>query len=129
VSLPPPPPDDTPAARGAYLVATIGRCGGCHTPLTWLGAPDGERLLAGSHGGIEGRKAPNITPDVKTGIGDWSEDDIASLLKDGGTPDGDFIGGAMAEIVRNTARFTENDRAAIAAYLKTIPPKVFNKNN
>lgn len=121
--------DGTPAGRGAYLVATVGHCGDCHTPLTWLGVRDNGRFLGGSHGGIEGRRAPNITPDAKTGIGEWSEDDIASLLKDGGTPDGDFIGGAMAEIVRNTARLTENDRRAIAAYLKTIPPKVFNKSN
>jgi mono/diheme cytochrome c family protein len=118
-----------PAARGAYLAATVGRCGDCHTPLTWLGAPDDGRYLAGSHGGFEGRKAPNITPDEKTGIGSWSTDDIASLLKDGGTPDGDFVGGSMAEIVRNTARLTEDDRRAVAAYLKILPPKVFVKNN
>jgi mono/diheme cytochrome c family protein len=118
-----------PVAHGAYLVATVGHCGDCHTPLTWLGAPDTDRYLAGSRGGLEGRKAPNITPDEKTGIGSWSAVDIASLLKDGGTPDGDFVGGSMAEIVRNTARLTEDDRRAIAAYLKTLPPKVFTKNN
>jgi len=123
------PAPDPVIARGAYLVATVGRCGGCHTPLTWLGAPDADRFLAGSHGGLQGKKAPNITPDPKTGIGDWSEGDIASLLKDGGTPDGDFVGGSMAEIVRNTARLTDDDRRAIAAYLKTLPPKVFAKNN
>ena len=125
----PPLPTQGPPARGAYLAATVGRCGDCHTPLTWLGVPDLARYLAGSHGGLEGRRAPNLTPDAKTGLGDWSEDDIASLLKDGGTPDGDFVGGAMAEIVRNTARLTDGDRRAIAAYLKTLPPKVFGKNN
>ena len=124
----PPPSKDDKIARGAYLVATVGRCGDCHTPLTWLGAPDADRYLAGSHGGLEGRRAPNITPDEKTGIGSWSEDDIASLLKDGGTPDGDFVGGSMAEIVRNTGRLTDDDRRAIAAYLKTLPSKVFTKN-
>jgi mono/diheme cytochrome c family protein len=136
ITTPPPAPaqDDRPSkddkiVRGAYLVTTVGRCGNCHTPLTWLGAPDTDRYLAGSHGGLEGRRAPNITPDDKTGIGSWSADDIASLLKDGGTPDGDFVGGSMAEIVRNTARLTKEDREAIAAYLKTLPPKVFTKNN
>jgi mono/diheme cytochrome c family protein len=126
---PAPSAGDASVARGAYLVATVGRCGDCHTPLTWLGAPDADRFLAGTHGGMEGRKAPNITPDAKTGIGDWREDDIATALKDGETPDFDLLGGAMAEIVRNTARLTEDDRRAIAAYLKTIPPKVFTKNN
>jgi mono/diheme cytochrome c family protein len=124
-----PPSKDDKIMRGAYLVATVGHCGDCHTPLTWLGAPDADRYLAGSHGGLEGRRAPNITPDKKSGIGSWSEDDIASLLKDGGTPDGDFVGGSMAEIVRNSTRLTDDDRRAIAAYLKTLPPKVFTKNN
>jgi mono/diheme cytochrome c family protein len=122
-------PQDPVAARGAYLVATVGHCGDCHTPLTWLGAPDPERFLAGSHGGGEGKKAPNITPDAKTGIGEWSEDDIVSLLKDGMKPDGDFVGGSMAEIVRNTTRLTDSDRRAIAAYLKTLPSKAFIKRD
>jgi mono/diheme cytochrome c family protein len=118
-------PVDQKGRRGAYLVATVSHCGDCHTPLTWLGAPDRDRYLAGSHGGLEGRKAPNITPDPDSGIGKWSEDDILALLKDGATPDGDFVGGAMAEIVRNTTRLTDEDRRAIAAYLKMLPPKVF----
>jgi mono/diheme cytochrome c family protein len=122
-------PNDNPtAARGRYLVETVGHCGDCHTPLTWLGTPDDSRYLAGARGGLWGG-GPNLTPDAKTGLGSWSEHDIASLLKDGGTPDGDFVGGAMAEIVRNTARLTEEDRRAITAYLKKLPPKVFVKNN
>ncbi|HTW52106.1 MAG TPA: cytochrome c [Stellaceae bacterium] len=116
-----------PIARGAYLVATVGRCGDCHTPLTWLGAPDLDRFLGGSSGGLEGRKAPDITSDPRYGIGHWSEDDIAKALKDGETPDFDFLGGAMAEIVRNTARLTDDDRRAVAAYLKTVPPNVLEK--
>jgi mono/diheme cytochrome c family protein len=123
------PDTDVAVARGAYLVATVGRCGDCHTPRTSLGAPDPSRELAGSKGGIiEGKRAPNITPDAKTGIGGWSKDDILYLLKVGGTPDGDFVGGSMAEIVRNTARLTDDDRCAIAAYLKVLPAKALDKN-
>jgi mono/diheme cytochrome c family protein len=120
------PPRDPVAARGQYLVDTLGHCGHCHTPLTWLGAPDRGRYLAGSRGGLSDG-APNITPDPKTGIGEWTEDDIVALLKDGIEPDGDFVGGAMAEIVRNTTRLTGDDRRAIAVYLKTVPAKVFVK--
>jgi mono/diheme cytochrome c family protein len=119
---------DPAVARGAYLAATVGHCGACHTPRTWLGEPDSSRELAGSAGGwFGGPKAPNITPDEKTGIGGWSEADILTLLKDGQTPDNDFVGGSMAEIVRNTARLTEEDRRAIAAYLKSLPAKHFDK--
>ena len=129
LASPPSPPaalgSDPAAARGAYLVETVGHCGGCHTPLTWLGAPDEERHLAGSHGGVEGEKAPNITPDAATGIGRWSADEIATTLKTGETPEFDVLGGAMREIVRNAARLTDDDRRAIAAYLKTVPAKSF----
>jgi len=118
---------DPAIARGAYLVDAVGHCRDCHTPRTWLGAPDPDRDLAGARGGIWGG-APNITPDAKTGIGGWSTDEIVALLKEGITPDNDFVGGAMAEIVHNTARLTDDDRRAIAVYLKTLPPKAFDKS-
>jgi mono/diheme cytochrome c family protein len=112
-----------PAAwnRGAYLVSTIGRCGDCHTPRNRFGAPDADRALVGA--AARGQKAaPNITPEPETGIGRWSTADIVTLLTDGQTPDFDFVGGAMAETVRNTARLDDADRHAIAAYLRSIRP-------
>ncbi len=109
--------------RGAYLVATIGRCGDCHTPRNWLGAPDRSRALAGvAAGGSGGHAVPNITPDPATGIGRWSVADIVTLLTDGQLPDFDFVGGAMSEIVDNTARLDAADRQAIAVYLKSLKP-------
>jgi mono/diheme cytochrome c family protein len=65
---------------------------------------------------------PNITPS-KDGIGDWSEDDIAYLLETGNTPDYDTIGGTMAPVQRNMAKLTPEDRKAIAAYIKSLPPR------
>ncbi len=117
----PEPARDALWNRGAYLVAGIGRCGDCHTPRSRLGAPDLARILSGAPES-RGRKAvPNITPDPKSGIGRWSEADIETLLKDGMTPDSDFVGGAMAEQVRNTTRLSDADRHAIAVYLRTVP--------
>ena len=107
--------------RGAYLVTALAHCGECHTPRNWFGAVVPSRLLAGTPHGPDGKAAPNITPDPETGIGTWSEDDIIALLKDGQTPEFDFVGGAMAEIVKNTTRLTDADRRAIAVYLRTLP--------
>jgi mono/diheme cytochrome c family protein len=107
--------------RGAYLVTAVAHCGECHTPRNWLGAMESDRFLAGNPHGPDGKKVPNITPDPRTGIGEWSEDDIVGLLTDGHTPDLDFVGGAMAEIVRNTSRLDDADRRAIAVYLKSVP--------
>lgn len=117
----PDPDKDAVWNRGAYLVAGIGRCGQCHTPRNWLGAPDPDRALAG---GVDGRghAAPDITPDPATGIGRWSLGDIVILLEDGQKPDFDFVGGSMGEIVKSTARLDDADRRAIAVYLKSLPP-------
>ena len=117
----PDPQKDPVWNRGAYLVAAIGRCGDCHTPRTAFGTPDAQRLLAGTPPGSGGRRVPNITPDQKTGIGNWSTDEIIGLLTDGHTPDFDFVGGLMADIVKNTARLSEADRRAIAVFLQSVP--------
>ena len=38
------------------------------------------------------------------------------------TPDGDSAGGAMARVIKNTSQLPETDRAAIATYIKSLPP-------
>ena len=64
---------------------------------------------------------PNITPH-KSGIGEWSAKDIAYFLETGFTPSFDAVGGTMAQVQENMAKLTNDDRAAIAAYLKAVPP-------
>ena len=109
--------------RGAYLVEAVSHCGECHTPRNLAGAVDRSRWLGGNTEGPEGDKVPNITPDNDTGIGTWSIGDIAGLLDTGLMPDGDVVGGSMYPIVsQGTDRLTNEDRRAIAAYLKALPP-------
>lgn len=115
------PAKDAAWNRGAYLAATLGRCDDCHTPRSVLGTPDAARFYAGGRD-PNGRRAPNITSDPKAGIGHWSADDIVTMLTDGTTPNFDEVGGSMAQIVKNTARLTEEDRRAVAVYLKSVPP-------
>ncbi len=62
-------------------------------------------------------RIPNISPAVL----DWSEADIAAYLKSGFTPDFDTAGGEMVDVIANTSQLTDEDRAAIAAYLKVVP--------
>ncbi len=107
--------------RGAYLVTALAHCDECHTPRNWFGATEPDRFLAGNPNGPDGKKVPNITPDRKTGIGNWSEDDIIGVLTDGHTPDFDFVGGGMAEVVKSTSHLTDADRRAIALYLRSLP--------
>jgi mono/diheme cytochrome c family protein len=62
---------------------------------------------------------PNIT---QKGIGEWSEKDIAFFLETGATPDGDSAGGSMVRVIKNTSQLSPEDRAAMAEYLKSLPP-------
>ena len=44
------------------------------------------------------------------------------IVKSGFTPDYDAVGGSMGPVVKNTANLTDADRAAMAEYLKSLPP-------
>jgi len=118
VTLPEPSPE---VARGQYLVEALGHCGECHTPRNFLGGPDRTRWLAGAPAAAGPGRVPGITPGAAQ-VGGWSEDEIAEYLSSGFTPDFDSAGGAMAEVVLNTAELPDADRNAIAAYLKAVPP-------
>jgi mono/diheme cytochrome c family protein len=112
--------DDEQVLRGQYLVEGPGHCGECHSPRDFMGGTDTSRWLAGAPS-LEGRgRIPNITPSAD-GIGEWSQFEIAAYLETGFTPDFDSAGGRMAMVVRNLANLPEEDREAIAAYLKAIP--------
>lgn len=119
----PDPARDEPWNRGAYLATALGHCGECHTPRNMFGAPRVDMALAGTAEGPGGGAVPNITPHRETGIGGWSESDLDTLLTLGMTPDGDFVGGGMAEVVsHSTSKLTPDDRAALIAYLRSLPP-------
>jgi mono/diheme cytochrome c family protein len=109
--------------RGAYLVTALAHCGECHTPRGLFGAIRTDLSLAGNTEGPEGGIVPNITPDRETGIGRWTDGDIKDLLKLGMLPDGDFVGGAMGEVVDGTtSRLSDGDLKAVIHYLRSLPP-------
>jgi mono/diheme cytochrome c family protein len=108
--------------RGNYLVHAVAHCEECHTPRNFLGGLDLGRSFSGNIGGPDKQNAPNITSDIKTGIGSWSILDIEQLLKTGMTPDSDLIGSGMKAVVQGTSKLTDFDRHAMAVYLKSIPP-------
>jgi mono/diheme cytochrome c family protein len=117
------PAHDAAWNRGAYLVEALAHCGECHTPRNLAGAMDEDMYLAGTVDGPDGELVPNITPDKKTGIGDWSHGDIVALLRDGLKPNYDDVQGSMAEAIRDGLKhLTDEDLSAIATYLRTIPP-------
>ncbi|HEV8532100.1 MAG TPA: cytochrome c [Methylomirabilota bacterium] len=125
---PPPAAPQSGLPRGEYLVRAVGHCGECHTPRSAMTmAVDNGRFLAGNpkKTGPEGQLASNITPDKATGIGDWTEEQIATYLETGNRPDGDVAGGLMGENIQGTVAgykdLSKPDLQAIAKYLKAIP--------
>lgn len=106
--------------HGRYLVEALGHCGECHTPRNLLGGL--QRSLW-----LQGAANPNgkgKIPDISLGGLNWSENDIAEYLKSGFTPDFDTAGGEMVDVIKNTSKLTDEDRQAIASYLKIVPAPV-----
>jgi mono/diheme cytochrome c family protein len=106
--------------RGAYLVNGLGHCGECHNAHPVAGTSAVRKPLQGSE--IDQWYAPNITSDVRDGIGGWSNDDIVAFLKTGVSPRQGVALGPMAETVHSLSALSEADLQAIAAYLKSTPP-------
>lgn len=114
-------PADAPPAvlAGRTLVEGAAHCGECHTPRDAIGGPRRDRWLAGAVAAEGDGVVPNITAG-EGGI-EWSEEETVAYLETGFTPEFDSVGGSMADVVRNMAELTAEDRAAIAAYLKAVP--------
>ncbi len=107
--------------RGAWLVEALGHCGECPPPRNLLYGLDNGRKLGGEV--VQGWRAYNITPDAKTGIGGWSAADIAAYLSTGHRLGRGVANGPMGEAVEaSLSKLPASDLAAIATYLKSLPP-------
>ncbi len=110
--------DKSPAwNRGKYIVDTLGHCSMCHTPLNIFGAPKQRYYLTG--GFIDGYWAPNITA---AGLESASHHEVADVFKKSELINqAGPVAGPMAEVNHNSlSNLTNEDRLAIATYLKTV---------
>jgi mono/diheme cytochrome c family protein len=107
--------------RGAYLAEALAHCGECHTPRNLAFALDNRKKFAGAL--TAGWHAYNITPDKGTGIGGWSDDEVAAYLANGHAPDRGTAAGPMGEAVdQSFSHMTASDIAALVVYLRSVPP-------
>ncbi len=109
--------------RGAYLVRGIAACGNCHTPK----GPDGRALPDQEMAGgfvietpVFRAVMPNITPDKETGIGNWTDAQVAVAIREGKRPDGSILGPPMP--VDMYRAMSDTDVQAIVAYLRSLRP-------
>jgi mono/diheme cytochrome c family protein len=128
--------------RGAYLVEGLGHCGACHTPRNFMGAVEPSERFTGAS--IDSWFAPNITPNIRHGIGQYTVEELTQFFRKGVmTRTADQFAnavnvygfssrqsveqlpsavGPMAEVWHNSLRFlTEDDAKAMAIYLKSLP--------
>ncbi|MBC8132012.1 MAG: cytochrome c, partial [Deltaproteobacteria bacterium] len=123
--IPPPPiarataPDEV--ARGGRLFRT--NCLDCHAGPT-AAAQHGERRPSG--GRVMGAPsfmgqiwAPNLTADVDTGVGGWTDAEIARLLRNGLRRDGRY-----ATTMPRFGRLSDADVAALIGFLRSSDPMV-----
>ena len=113
-------------ALGKRLAEGIMACGSCHTSGNFEGDPDAEGYLAGDAwlGQPWGRiGVPNITPDMETGIGGWTDAELVRAITKGYSRDGRALIPYMPWAYYGAA-ITAEETAAIIAYLRSIPEAV-----
>jgi mono/diheme cytochrome c family protein len=106
-------------ARGKYLVENVMDCtNACHTP------EDGPALSGHVENINEGPMqavfaVPNLTPDQETGLGSWSDAEIARAIREGVDKDG------VGLVIMPAYTFhgiSDKDVAAIVGYLRSLQP-------
>jgi mono/diheme cytochrome c family protein len=117
---------DAMMARGKYLVDGLGHCSACHTPRgigmqeKAISANGGSAFLAGAE--VDQWFAPSLRGEAVTGLGNWNAQEIAEFLKTGRTDKTAAFGGMTDVVVNSTQHMTDQDRLAIAHYLKSLAP-------
>lgn len=101
--------------RGAYL-ARIGNCALCHTTSGGI-AYAGGKVIATPFGDIY---SSNLTPDLQTGLGQWTADEFWRALHRGISKDGHRLYPAFP--YTSYTRVAREDSDSLFAYLRTLPP-------
>jgi mono/diheme cytochrome c family protein len=123
--LPKAPPKLDPAAsaewkRGEYIVNGLGHCGGCHTPKDILFGDIAAAALTGEV--VDNWYAADLTGNPHIGLGKWNREDTVRFLATGRNKYATAAGNMQEKVTLSTSHMTDQDRAAIATYLKSLPP-------
>lgn len=116
--------DSAVIARGEYLAYGLAHCAGCHVSSMedFAKVAAGQRVaLAGGFefklGPLGSIRSPNITSDPETGIGKWSDQEIARSLRHGVGHDGRALFDFMP-----FHNLSDEDLTAVISFLRTQPP-------
>jgi mono/diheme cytochrome c family protein len=119
-------PSEVRLARGEYLVEGVAHCFQCHSDhdMSKFDVPikdgmKGAGWIMDKSEGLGTVVAPNITPDKETGIGNWTDDEIARAIREGVSRDGHALFPIMP--YENFREMSDEDLASVVVYLRTIP--------
>jgi mono/diheme cytochrome c family protein len=106
--------------RGAYLVEGLGHCSMCHSPINALGGSSESQAFQGGLIPMQNWYAPSLTSNKEAGLGEWSIEEITSLLRTGVSHRG-AVYGPMAEVTYDSLQYlSDDDVRAMAVYLKSL---------
>lgn len=121
--------ESTPARleRGKYIFQHAALCVECHSPIevkdgliTW--PPDktaaGEVFPEKRLPGVI--TAGNLTPDPETGLGKWTDDEIARAIREGVARDGRALFPLMP--YDRFRQMSDEDLASVVVYMRSLPP-------
>ena len=118
----------TPARleRGRYIVESTAHCFQCHSDVDY--SKPGAQPKPGKKGagavfaedGMEWLVAPNITPDVETGAGSWTDEQFARAIREGIGHDGRRLFPVMPYM--NFRNMSDEDLASVITYIRSIEP-------
>jgi mono/diheme cytochrome c family protein len=113
--------------RGRDVATTVSACMACHSEHNWTAA--GIPILPGMEGSGEvmpntdlpGRiVASNLTPDPETGVGNWTDDQLARAIREGIGGDGRALFPMMP--YTHFRDMSDEDLASVIVYLRSLPP-------
>lgn len=120
-------PEEAAIERGRYLVEGPGHCTYCHSEVDWeapgfpevpgrkaVGAPFIESTIPGH------LYSPNITPDLETGVGAWTDEELGIAIREGLSRDGTRLFPVMPYL--GFAVMSDQDLSAVIAYLRSLEP-------
>jgi len=118
------PDHDAQWNRGAYLVEGLAHCGACHTPRGWAfqeKALDSSSAVYLQGAELDAWSAPSLRGELRTGLGGWSQPELAAFLKTGHNAASAAFGSMLDVINNSTPYLSDEDVAAMAHYLKSLP--------
>ena len=118
------PGDAALIARGEYLAHSVAHCSVCHVPeaVTMKRQPGEHPAMSGGYewqmGPIGTLRSRNITPDPETGVGKWTDEELARAIKWGVGRDGKLL----VFMTMSCPPMADEDVRAVVAYLRSTTP-------